>query len=320
MEVFEVDAKDTWASLNFISASGLNVFTVSVDEHPMWVYAVDGRHITPVKVDALVIANGERYSVMIKLEQKPADYTIRYSNPGINQILFGYSILRYKDGDKSYKSTASITKVGTNTTAEVVFLDSPHVKPFPPVAPSKTANATYHLLINRFGASWKWTLSGKQDYDMSLEDDQPLLFNPYSSAALNRNLTITTKYGDWVDLIIQVQFPPLQPPHALHKHSNKGFIIGEGVGDFKWETVADAMKDIPDAFNLVDPPLRDGYLTIPTTTGPTWLVIRYKVENPGAFLFHCRKSLLFPSRARLTKYRHSTTFGWWYGHGYHRCY
>jgi Multicopper oxidase len=125
---------------------------------------------------------------------------------------------------------------------------------------------------------------------LDLETETPLLFDSTSAEAMNPNLTITTKMGQWVDLIVQVESPPIQPAHPLHKHSNKAFVIGLGSGRFNWSTTAEAIESVPQFFNLDTPPLRDGFPTIPTIVGPTWMVIRYQIVNPGTFLFHCRKS------------------------------
>ena len=287
-EVIEVDANDGWASINLISAASVNLFTFSIDEHPMWIYSVDGRHIEPILVDAVTLANGNRYSAMVKLDKKPGKYTIRVANPGINQLISGFATFAYKGSDQQFNSTPYINYAAANTTPSVVLLDDTTIRPFPPTPPAPTSDATYHFMLNRFGAAWKWTLSGNESFGLNLEYDTPLLFDPTSSDAVNQNLTITTKMGQWVDLIVQVT-SPLQPSHPLHKHSNKGYIIGAGQGAFNWSTVAEAMQEIPQFFNLENPPFRDGYTTIATSTEPTWIAIRYLVENPGCFLFHCRK-------------------------------
>lgn len=49
--IFNVDASQGWVSLNIISAASLQEMVVSIDEHPMWVYAIDGRFIEPQLVD-----------------------------------------------------------------------------------------------------------------------------------------------------------------------------------------------------------------------------------------------------------------------------
>jgi FtsP/CotA-like multicopper oxidase with cupredoxin domain len=79
----------------------------------------------------------------------------------------------------------------------------------------------------------------------------------------------------------------LQPPHPIHKHSNKFFVIGQGEGKWKYSSIAEAMHYIPQSFNFETPQIRDTFATPPAATGPTWLAIRYHVVNPGAFLLHC---------------------------------
>lgn len=113
-----------------------------------------------------------------------------------------------------------------------------------------------------------------------------LLYQDVSELTTGGNLTVTTKNNTWVDLIFRV-ITPGQPPHPIHKHSNKGFIIGQGEGNFTWTSVAEAVTEIPGSFNLVSPPYRDVFITPPSATGPTWLAVRYHVVNPGAFLLHC---------------------------------
>jgi FtsP/CotA-like multicopper oxidase with cupredoxin domain len=288
-EVIEVDLAHRWVSINIINTASINTLTVSIDEHPMWIYAADGRHIQPVMVHAISVPNGNRFSALVKLDKPPRDYTIRVANQVANQVISGFATLSYKGSRHNTKSTPYINYVGQNVTADVIFFDETKIVPFPPIAPAPTADATYFLHIKHFGTAWKWTLSGKESFGLNIETETPLLFDPSSAEARNPNLTITTKMGQWVDLVVQVATPG-QPAHPLHKHSNKAFIIGAGPGLFNWSTTAEAIKSVPQFFNLKTPPLRDGFTTIPAITELTWMVIRYQVVNPGAFMFHCRKS------------------------------
>lgn len=258
-----VDADDGWASINLISASTINAFTVSIDEHPMYVYAVDGRHITPTLVNALAIENGNRYSAMIKLDKAPGDYTIRVASLGINQVFSGFAKLSYRGGSSDIVSHPYINYAGRKVSPGVVFFDTIKYKPFPPIAPAAKSDRTIHLHIDRLGASWKWTLGGKESYRLELEDVEPFLFNPNSAYATNPNLTITAKAGEWIDFIVQVAFP-LQAPHPLHKHGNKAFMIGQGMGPFNWSDTEEAMRAVLQFFYLQDPPYRDGFTTLPT--------------------------------------------------------
>jgi hypothetical protein len=78
--------------------------------------------------------------------------------------------------------------------------------------------------LNRTGTAWQWALNDNNPFNESLEDITPLLWQPNQLA--NTGLSITTKNGTWVDLILLATITAgLQPPHPIHKHSNKAHII-----------------------------------------------------------------------------------------------
>ena len=262
--------------------------TVSIDEHPLWVYAVDGRYIEPQLAETITMYNGERYSAMVKLDKTPKKYTIRIADTGLDQIISGFATLSYKGGNAKEPSKAYVDYGGTNTAANVVPLDLTRLRPFPNIPPSKTADAMYLMQLGRQNFAWEWTLNGKEIYQMDRSASKPLLYNLESADAQNSSLTIRTRNGTWIDLVLQVGANPEQPiefAHAMHKHSNKAYNIGGAAGIFNWSSVDEAIKAVPDAFNLKNPRYRDTFIT--GATGPAWMVVRYQVVVPGAFLFHC---------------------------------
>ncbi len=252
----------------------------------MQVYAVEGSYIEPQQVEAMYISNGQRFSVLVKLTTL-GDFTVRMASTTPAQLIVSYATLSYRDPKtpppKTAPSVAYIDDGGVNTTASVVFFDQTNMKSFPPDNISKTSDQTFHLLIQVDGASYKWALNGTM-YPVELDDMEPLLFQPQPYE--NNNVTITTRNGTWVDLIFHVLAFPM-PPHPIHKHGSKTWLIGSGNGIFKWPSVAEAVKDIPQNFNLVDPPKRDVLETLPASTGPVWMAVRYQVTNPGAWMLHC---------------------------------
>ena len=86
-EIILVDAQNGWASIHWINAMSVKTPVVSIDEHPMIVYAVDGAYIHPQPADTIFAYNGERYSAMIKLDKPAGDYTIRVANKAADQIM-----------------------------------------------------------------------------------------------------------------------------------------------------------------------------------------------------------------------------------------
>ncbi len=124
--------KSKWFALDLIGTFGLLTVAFSIDELPMWVYAVDGEYIEPQKVDALAITSGERYSVLMKLETA-GDYTIRIASTTETQMVAGYGTLSYRADDQepfTRPSVPYINDVGANTTADVVFLNANTVIPY----------------------------------------------------------------------------------------------------------------------------------------------------------------------------------------------
>lgn len=289
-EVLKVDPIHGYVSYDLISSAGVATLMFSIDEHKMIVYAVEGQYVEPVEVDAITLTNGNRYSVMVKLDKPLGDYTVRLVNYGVNQILNTTATFRYETRHVPYPkmkngpSKPSISITGSNTTAETVILDESTIIPYPSSSPSQHVAQTHVLRIAHYHTSYRWTM-GNSSYALSLEQARPLLFYPNSSVA-HSDLTVHTKNNTWVDFIFYV-YEPLQPPHPIHKHSNKYYVIGQGQGVWNYTSVAEAMEHIPESFNLKNPQYRDTFATPPAATGPTWLAIRYHVINPGAFLMHC---------------------------------
>lgn len=286
VEVVSVDASAGWASINMVSAAGVDTLEVSIDNHTMYVYATDGAYIVPQPVNAVVIPNGNRYQAMVKLDQKPGNYSIRVASVANNQFATGYAVLSYSGATEQVESFAAISYSGLNTTATFRPFADAKIVPFAPVTPGD-ASSTFFMNVQQLGASYLWTLSGKENYNLTTNEElTPLLFDPTQSLANDNNLVIKTKNSTWVDLVL-INPGPLAPAHPIHKHSNKAYIIGQGIGAFNFSSVAAAAAVIPQNFNLISPPPRDGFTVPPATGNATWMAVRYEVVNPGAFIMHC---------------------------------
>ena len=247
------------AALTFINTGGFEGLKFTIDSHRMYVYAVDGRYVVPQLVDTIVVNNGDRYSVMIQLNQSPAQYAIRVANNGLNQVISGFGVLGYKGAawpaSEDPNALSGMNYAGVNLTQLVPFVDA-LAAPFPPVKVGQTADQTFTFNIKKLGqpyGAYEWTLSGDAAFNMTRDDGYPLLFQ--DPAQVNQgDLVMQTEMGQWVDLIVKVQ-GPLAQPHPMHKHSNKAFVLGQGVGSFNWSTVAEAAQALPaGTFNFVNPP------------------------------------------------------------------
>ncbi|OGE51743.1 hypothetical protein PENARI_c012G11556 [Penicillium arizonense] len=284
--VIQVESWKGWASLNFIGSAGISVPTVSINNHSLWVYEVDGQYIQPIRVDALALGNGGRYSALVKLNNTAGDYPIIVANSGLNQKIAGRATLSYAHGDPTIDSTPSINYGGNRLTSDVVVLDENTIKPLIPNKPSQHADETYLLNIGRYEKAWRWSLNGDHAYDLALEAERPMLWDPQSQE--NSSLVIATKNNTWVDIIFKVfgNSTTLQPGHPLHKHSNPVYVLGSGTGEFNYTSVAEAVNEIPESFNLVDPPIPSP-VQQPSKDRPGWRSAIMALRNPGAFFMHC---------------------------------
>jgi FtsP/CotA-like multicopper oxidase with cupredoxin domain len=290
-EVIEVDAEDGWVSLNFVMAATFMSITFSVDEHDMWLYEADGQFIEPQKIQAITMYPAERYAVLIKLDKKHKDYTVRVASK-LSQIMSGFAIFRYKNRDRSDKLPTKpwIDYGGFNATKDAIVLDGGyvHLPPFPPNPPAQEADQMFVMSLGRWTAAWKWTISGKNIMPSDGDAYDPLLYDPYGKSANDPTLTIHTTNGTWVDLVLRVGALPGEPAeisHAIHKHGSKTWFIGQGYGIWNYSSVAEGIKAEPQNFNLKNPNYRD--MCITTFSGAAWFVLRYQVTNPMPTLLHC---------------------------------
>jgi hypothetical protein len=215
----------------------------------------------PQLADTLFMYNGKRFSVMVQPDKTPGDYTIRVANNLPDQLISGFTTLPYTESMMDRKSVPSINYGGVNIFESVRPLDETLLVPFSePPPPAATADDIYFLKMGTFGSNWQWTMNNISTYGLELEHTEPLLFNPNSPEASNNGLTIWTKNNTWVHIVLEVTLGPAnpaRPPHPIHKHSNKGYIIGRGDGVFNYSSVAGATTCIPESFNIPKALLRD---------------------------------------------------------------
>ncbi|CAK7243253.1 MAG: hypothetical protein STHCBS139747_004768 [Sporothrix thermara] len=296
---------DAWAAFDIIGTFGLHTGVFAIDGHVMWIYAVDGSYVEPMRVDAIEVTNGVRYSVLIPIAPVDGNYTIRFASDTAAQSITGFAnlVVRSSSSHSSSKhhnapinntSTAAavINDVGVSTSSSVVFFDQAAMKSFPPDKEVRSspavANRTVVFGIRVAGSSYNWALNNTI-YPMQLDNDKPLLFQPavgYDASDEHSNVTLTTYMDEWVDMVFQALSFPM-PPHPIHKHGTKMWMLGSGEGVFNYSSVAEALQEIPESFNMDTPPKRDTLATPAATTGPAWMVVRYHVTNPGAWFLHC---------------------------------
>ena len=292
LEVVEVSPAsgddDSWVAVHLVGAfHGISAM-VSIDGHPMWVFASDGGYIHPRKVEAVPVTNGERFSVFIQAKTA-GDFTIRVAATTDPQIIAGYATLRVRipgeEGDDDGCSPY-IDDAGNALSASVAVFDPNTAKPFPESPIPQVADQTLVMHMGNAAPPYLWALNATPMVPSTIADKPPLLLTPRSS---NDHIA-DTKNGSWVDVVLITHTSP-NPAHPIHKHGVKMHLLGMGYGDWVWRSVEEAAAARPELFNLVDPPLKDSFSSLKvglrSHDDTAWLAVRYHSSNPGAWLLHC---------------------------------
>ncbi|KAL8334395.1 hypothetical protein RB598_008915 [Gaeumannomyces tritici] len=197
-----------WRAFDLIGTFGLLTGIVSIDEHPMYVYAVDGGHIQPQLVQAISVANGDHYSPAV-----------------------------------SPTSTPYINDAGAAASRNVNYFSQQAQRNYPaePISQNALNDTIYPASAD--------------------EAPTPILFGPPQTKDEN-DVTISTQNNTWIDLVFESAIFPM-PPHPVHKHGTHMYLIGQGQGNFTWNSSLVAVGQ------------------------PAWIAVRYHSSDPGPWLMHC---------------------------------
>ncbi|KAJ5343453.1 hypothetical protein N7541_008006 [Penicillium brevicompactum] len=285
--LISANASQGWLALNLVNSGGVSALRVSLDRHSMHIYAADGLYVKPQEVKVLEIALGQRYSVMIKLDQQPGNYYLRfatYPNGDMQQVLEGQAIVSYAvEGMEMSPSNVSVDPdfiwMRTNGTAKTGAreLDETQLSPFEGNRPpsSKAADLTRQFTINQTGIV-TWVVN-KDPY---AEAEIPLIYGNASNL-WDASTTLHMPSNASIDIVMNIANDSMDTMgHPMHLHGHKFWVLGSGSGSFPYQSMAEAPSSI---INLDDPPYRDTANLPPSG----WLAIRYVTDNPGAWILHC---------------------------------
>lgn len=294
-----------WLNLQVIDTATNWFYGVSVDGHSMFIVAVDGHYIEPLKVDWAQITIGSRLSIMIELDPDLDGniFPIRLTGARALQAIEGHAFLSYIDGiDGSWNpgieedfgyamrtlSKAHVPMSGFVVDPTVVKWQQNLSVPFDPISEvPQTSNMTLHAVASQNSLN-VWQLATMPLNTAHLADERPMLFNATDGNATSNQMNpyATIPFGTVVDIIIENNIYSIvggpNSPHPFHMHSRRFWIIGSGAGPFPADTVAEAQEQGV-VFNLENPPLRDGF----DIDSNSWVVIRYVADHAAANILHC---------------------------------
>jgi FtsP/CotA-like multicopper oxidase with cupredoxin domain len=279
--------------VRIINTSVHHGFTLSMVGHSLQVVATDLVPITPVTVPSIFVGLGQRYDVIINANQAVGNYWFNASFSaapcGISNNARPAMIFQYTGAPNTNPTTPGTAPTdyrcqdATNY-VPIVAKTAPTSSYSP--APGTTLNT--RLTIDNSIARVFWPVNG---VPMKVNWNNPTLEyvknGNVGSMPADTNVISVPTANVWTFWLIQNNS---SIPHPVHLHGHDIIIIGASP--------ALAQPQIPIPANTMRP--YNHAVDGPTlkTTNPTrrdttmlpawgWLLVAYRTNNPGAWLFHC---------------------------------
>ncbi|KAI0470081.1 Cupredoxin [Xylariaceae sp. FL0804] len=264
-----------------VQVDGYMKFTI--DGHKLQVIASDFVPIQPYETDAVILASGQRYDVVVEADQDVGAYWMRAiyqtacnsnDNDNKDNIL---GIVRYEgaDNDTALTPNTTVAESITNSCG-----DEPYESLVPWVSHEVGSSATRQWVnvqwYYELDLVFHWTLRSKT---LTVDWADPTLLDIYHNTTDFPATSNVATVGDadtddeWVYWIVQ-DLTLVDAFHPMHLHGHDFYVLAQGEGLFVPGLVT---------LNTQNPPRRD---TV-SLYGDGYTVIAFKTDNPGSWLFHC---------------------------------
>ncbi|RHZ65592.1 hypothetical protein Glove_313g52 [Diversispora epigaea] len=261
--------------LRIINASTMAPFFFSIDNHILDVIEVEGGYIEKYTLTTVPLNIGQRYSVIVKADQEISNYWMRsafdYTAYFRNQTtkVYNNAIVHYEGADEKEPTTQFWND---SITSEWKDLDQlVNLKPY------------YYEEL----PSSDLTMLLSTDFNMTEGYMNGSMYVPdYNGSTLNKvyqgvrefdadqNVYTFTQPGQVIDILL---YNLNNKEHPFHMHGHKFWVLGSFNTNFTGVIPSNA------TFNLVNPIKRDSV----TLEACGWFVIRFVIDNPGVWTFHC---------------------------------
>ncbi|KAK8131536.1 Laccase-1 [Apiospora sp. TS-2023a] len=260
--------------LRLMNPSVENNFHVKLDGHQFTVMATDMVPVNSFTTDSLFMGVGQRYDVMIDANQPSGNYWFNISFPdnllcGTSFNQFPAAIFTYADAQPGIPA-----EQGTPFT-DTSCQDSTEFRPvITRSAPDFALDPNRDLKVTLDGAPFIWKVNGS---DINIDWNRPVLdyvLEGNTSYPTHENIYVVNEKDVYTYWVIENQNAL---PHPMHLHGHDFLILGHSPPEGE-----------PTAFsggslNLENPTRRD----VTMLPGNGWLVVAFKADNPGNWLFHC---------------------------------
>jgi L-ascorbate oxidase len=323
-ETIEFIAGET-KRLRFITSTQLVGLNVAIANHTMRVVALDGAEITPVTVDNLDLAPGQRVDVLVTADQTAGNYWLETSVRGRNIGTLGRAIIQYSTATLDYPPDSTISHpTWDEQQYQIDVFKHKNVSAVPEQLPALSAsetNITRYVLVGTQNFAYSGGARSQLVWAMNnishvKSNDHPLIFD-----------AVEASRSGWPAAIPGTVDMPQTPPNtwnyseSVYNDGGPGEILGSqetSIARFTQGQVIEFVLQNALALNgaaelhpwhlhghsfwvigrgqgVYDPatdPANYNLVNPPlrdtvSLWGDTWVAIRFVADNPGVWRFHC---------------------------------
>jgi len=277
--------------LRLINTSVENHFQVSLVGHTMTIISADLVPVQAQTVDSLFLAVGQRYDVTIDASKTPGNYWFNVTFGGSNACGGSLhpspaAIFHYAGAPGGLPTDKGVAPVDHNC------LDLPNLTPVvsrsvPVSGFVKKPSNTLQVTIDLSGTPlFVWTVNGSA---INVDWGKPVVdyvLTQNTSFPTANNIVQVDGTDQWTYWLIENNpNAPFSLPHPMHLHGHDFLVLGRSpdvAPGSNQKFTFDPAVDLP-RLHGTNPVRRD--VTILPANG--WLLLAFKTDNPGAWLFHC---------------------------------
>ncbi|KAF9105657.1 hypothetical protein BGX29_011759 [Mortierella sp. GBA35] len=278
--------------LRLINTSAAAAFLFSVDGHQLMVIEADGTDVNPFMVDSLPINSGQRYSAILVTNQEIKNYwmraemgtdcippltnldplilgEVRYSGAGIDPPT---SVGRFVPSTPAKGQAPAVNPASVEACKDLDLFALHPLKPQPILEP----------ITHNYQIKVSFKRNPQDNITRAYFNDITYAADPWNPT-INQNLGEAAAYEvdqhvmrlDRRDAVVQIIIDNSGGgEHPFHLHGHTFQVVAQGKGVY---------EEGKTPINAINPLRRD------TVTAPRdgFAVIRFKVDNPGVWAFHC---------------------------------
>lgn len=269
------------------------MYVVGFDAHNLTVIAADFVPIVPYTTPYLNIGIGQRYDVIVEMNQPIGSYYVRAviqtgcPSGGANSGLgTANAIMNYQGSNSTPVTNTPITNITAASCIDeplaslvpYVSLPAGDSGKFQSSVQTLPAGQVTQVQTSTDGLVYQWFINNgvmNVNYSMSTLEklDSGLNGSTFS------NPVVLDQANEWVYFVIQNQF---FASHPMHIHGHDVSVLGTGTGPWS--------SDLTSTLNFKNPMRRDTVM-LQGSAGPGnpagYTVIGFETDNPGAWVMHC---------------------------------